>query len=236
MRKGSKTSPRSLGARELLANPRRSHDRHRGLRARCNATPSADSSTYRHQDQHLVIASQSRKSVRRPRRLSNSHGRARPDIRPSSQIVGHRARCDQPLIVSRLTVEQLVASARCQISQLTRGAQFLTAPTAPLYLPQARFPSSEAFGRRPPSAPQHLSSGRHPKPLYGAYPCQVASGGAVESFYHVSRLHLRHGQLPCSAALSGQAQSRLRRAEGAGLDGECAVRAIIIVAATYKGH
>jgi hypothetical protein len=28
----------------------------------------------------------------------------------------------------------------------------------------------------------------------------------------------------------------LRRAEGAGLDGECAVRAIIIVAATYKGH
>jgi hypothetical protein len=98
MRKGSKTSPRSLGARELLANPRRSHDRHRGLRARCNATPSADSSTYRHQDQHLVIASQSRKSVRRPRRLSNSHGRARPDIRPSSQIVGHRARCDQPLI------------------------------------------------------------------------------------------------------------------------------------------
>src|ERR1700751_6272074 len=31
-------------------------------------------------------------------------------------------------------------------------------------------------------------------------------------------------------------QSRLRRAEGAALDGECAVRAIIIVAATYKGH
>jgi hypothetical protein len=28
----------------------------------------------------------------------------------------------------------------------------------------------------------------------------------------------------------------LRRAEGAGLDGECAVRAIIIVAATNKGH
>jgi hypothetical protein len=31
-------------------------------------------------------------------------------------------------------------------------------------------------------------------------------------------------------------QSRLRRAEGAGLDGECADRAIMIVAATYKGH
>jgi hypothetical protein len=118
--------------------------------------------------------------------------------------------------VSRLTVEQLVALARCQISQLSRGAQFLTAPTAPLYLPQARFPSSEAFGRRPPSAPQHLSSGRHPKPLYGAYPCQVASGG-VESFYHVSRLHLWHGQRPGSAALSGQAPTPLaaRRRRGA---------------------
>jgi len=33
---------------------------------------------------------------------------------------------------------------------------------------------------------------------------------------------------PCSAARAVQAQSRLRRAEGAGLDGECAVRAIII--------
>ena len=43
-----------------------------------------------------------------------------------------------------------------------------------------------------------------PKPLYGAYRCQVESGGTVESFCPVTRLHLRHGQLPCSAALSGQ--------------------------------
>ena len=34
-----------------------------------------------------MTASQSRKSARRARRLSTGHGRARPDIQPSSQIV-----------------------------------------------------------------------------------------------------------------------------------------------------
>jgi len=41
---------------------------------------------------------------------------------------------------------------------------------------------------------------------------------------------------PLLGCAERQAQSRLRRAEGAGLDRECAVRAIIIVAATYKSH
>ena len=53
---------------------RRSHDHHRGLRARCNATASADSSTDRNQDRHLMTASQSRKSARRARWLSTGHG------------------------------------------------------------------------------------------------------------------------------------------------------------------
>ena len=55
----------------------RSHDHHRSLRARRNATPSADRSNERHQDRHLMTASQSRKSARRARRLSTGHGRAR---------------------------------------------------------------------------------------------------------------------------------------------------------------
>src|SRR5882672_11396003 len=75
------------------------------------------------------------------------------------------------------------------------------------------------------------------KTLYGAYWCQGESGGAVESFCHVTRLHLRHGQPFARLRRAVKPQSRLRRAEGAGLDRECAVRAIIIVAATtYKGH
>ena len=80
------------------------------------------------------------------------------------------------------------------------------------------------------------SSCRRPKTLYGAYWCQGESVGAVESFCHVTRLHLRHGQPLARLRRAVKPQSRLRRAEGAGLDGECAVRAIIIVAATYKGH
>src|SRR5882672_2689004 len=75
-----------------------------------------------------------------------------------------------------------------------------------------------------------------PKTLYGAYWCQGESGGAVESFCHVTRLHLRHGQPFARLRRAVKPQSRLRRAEGAGLDRECAVRAIIIVAATYKSH
>src|SRR6267154_4134521 len=81
------------------------------------------------------------------------------------------------------------------------------------------------------------SSCRHPKTLYGVYWCQGESGDAVESFCHVTRSHLRHGQPLAWLRRAVKPQSRLRRAEGAGLDGECAVRAIIIVAATtYKGH
>ena len=72
------------------------------------------------------------------------------------------------------------------------------------------------------------SSCRRPKTLYGAYWRQGESGGAVESFCHVTGLHLRHGQPLARLRRAVKPQSRLRRAEGAGLDGECAVRAIII--------
>ena len=70
-----------------LSMLRRSHDHHRGVRARCNATASADSSNERHQDRHLVTASQSCKSARHARWLSTSHGKARSDY-PS--IVANR--------------------------------------------------------------------------------------------------------------------------------------------------
>src|SRR6185312_873663 len=40
-------------------------------------------------------------------------------------------------------------SASIQIRQLTRGSQIPIAPAAPHYVPCARFPPLEAFGRRP---------------------------------------------------------------------------------------
>jgi hypothetical protein len=72
--------------------------------------------------------------------------------------------------------------------------------------------------------------------LLWGYWCQGESGGAVESFCHVTRLHLRHGSPLARVRRAVKPQSRLRRAGGAGLDGERAARAIIVVAATYKGH
>ena len=58
----------------------------------------------------------------------------------------------------------------------------------------------------------------------------------IESFCHVTQLHCGTAALFLGCAERSKPRSRVRRAEGAGLDGECADRAIIIVAATYKGH
>jgi hypothetical protein len=61
-----------------------------------------------------MTAPKSRKSARRARWLSTSHGRACPDIRQSSQIVRQVMEFDatRRSFVSRFTVEQLVPSAR----------------------------------------------------------------------------------------------------------------------------
>jgi len=138
---------------------------------------------------------------------------------------------------SRQWADPPAASCRCYIHPPAwRRYQIPIAPAAP---PVPNFPRLRAlalFGRRPPQRVEG-SSCRRPKTLYGAYWRQGESGGAVESFCHVTRLHLRHGQPFARLRRAVKPQSRLRRAEGAGLDRECAVRAIIIVAATtYKGH
>ena len=61
-----------------------------------------------------MTVTQSRRSVHRARCLSTGHGRARPDIRLSSQIVGQLIELDatRRSLGSRFTVAQLVASAR----------------------------------------------------------------------------------------------------------------------------
>lgn len=61
-----------------------------------------------------MTASQSCKSDHRARRLSTGHGRARPDVRLSSQTVRQFTEFNAARrpFVGRLTVEQPVASAR----------------------------------------------------------------------------------------------------------------------------
>jgi hypothetical protein len=109
-----------------LSMLRRSHDHHRGLRARCNAAESADSSDDRHQGRHLMSASQSCKSAHRARWLSTAHDRVCPDIRQSSQIVGQLVELDiRRAFVSGFTVAQLVGPPR---SQSTNSPAALKSP------------------------------------------------------------------------------------------------------------
>lgn len=63
-----------------------------------------------------MIASQSRKSVRRARWLSTGHGRARSDIQPSSQIVRQLMKFDatRRSFIRGSTVARLAGSARPQ--------------------------------------------------------------------------------------------------------------------------
>ena len=93
---------------------RRSHDHHRGVRARCNATASADSSNQPHQARHLITMSQSRKSAPHSRCLSTSHGRAHSDIRQTSQIARQLAQVDATYrsFIGCFTVAQLVGPTR----------------------------------------------------------------------------------------------------------------------------
>jgi hypothetical protein len=106
-----------------LSMLRRSHARHRGLRARVNASASADSSNDCRQARHLMTASQSRKSGHRSRRLSIGHGRARSNIQLASQIVRQFIMPDaisRPF-TSRFTVGQLAGAARAR-SQISPAA------------------------------------------------------------------------------------------------------------------
>ena len=149
---------------------RRSHDHHRGLRSAVQRPdigrqlqPPSSGSTPHDRDlnpANLLVAA---------RWLSTGHGRARSDFQLASQIVRQFIdvrRAPMARFISRFTVGPLAGSARPQSHSLTRGAQIPIALAAPLYVPYARFPSLEAFGRRPPNAPRRPSSGRHPKPLY----------------------------------------------------------------------
>jgi hypothetical protein len=71
-----------------------------------------------------------------------------------------------------------------------RRGQIPIAPAAPSVPNTPRFPALALFGRRPPERVDDLCIPASENLVWGDW-CQGESGGAVESFCHVTRLHLR---------------------------------------------
>ena len=102
----------------------------------------------------------------------------------------------------------------------------------PHYLP-TRFRALALFGRRPPQRVVRSSLPASENLVWGLSVSREKSP-RTESFCHVIRLRCGTATLLLGCAERSKPRSRVRRAEGAGLDGECAARVTIIVAATYK--
>ena len=153
---------------------RRSHDHHRGLRARRNATASAVISNHRSQDRYLMsaILSSQIQTTDRSRRSSIRQGGARPNalLRPQR---GHRSswlKADLPHLRranhARKRRPPTRSMASLTITHLGRRAQISIAPAAP---PPPRPAVSFLGGFRTP-APLSVFVGtsvigRHPKPF-----------------------------------------------------------------------
>ncbi len=148
---------------------RRPHDRHRGLRARCDAAPSAGRSSHRHQDRHLMTAqSPSCKTARHARWLSTGHGGVHPNLHLSSPIGRQSYSSATPPTAhspaappsrSLLHPSDLNLPTRPQRSNPHRACRATTRP-----------PCAVSFlgGFRTPAAanmPRRHGCGRHPKPF-----------------------------------------------------------------------
>jgi hypothetical protein len=99
-----------------------------------------------------------------------------------------------------------------------------TQAAAALHFP--RVPSLEAFGRRPRCQPNHRERPSSETLVWGLSVSRKNSP-CTESFCHVIRLHCGTAALLLGCAERSEPRSRVRRAEGAGLDRECADRATI---------
>ena len=121
------------------------------------------------------------------------------------------------------------------------ASQILSVCPRPSYPPSEDGPTS-AYCKGLPDAGRSRCAwrgpswgwGRHPKTLYGACRCQEKNRHALKLFCHVIRLHCGTAALLLGCAERSQPRSCVRRAEGAGVDRECAARVQNAVAATCK--
>ena len=147
---------------------------------------------------------------------------AQPTAHSSAPTRSHWLHCK--IVSARLTFAVRHCRSRPQISIAFLSRRPPAAPKAH-YLP-TRFRALALFGRRLSERVVRSSAAG-----VGLSLSTKESHHACESFCHVIRLHCGTATPLLGCAERSKPRSRLRRAEGAGLDGECADRAIIIVAA-----
>ena len=125
-----------------------------------------------------MTASHPRKSDRHTRCLSTGHGRARPDIRLSPQIVRQLTEFDatRRSSSSRFHHPPACWSASTPFTHLIRGTQIPIAQAAHTHVPLPRFPPLEVCGRRPPVHAAPPSWGRHPQTFRSGHSLRFTEG------------------------------------------------------------
>ena len=113
-----------------------------------------------------MTASHPRKSDRCTRCLSTGHGRARPDIPLSSQIVRQLIEFDATRRSSsnRFTVHRLAGAPRTPFTHLIPRHSNPHSPRRATHVPLPRFPPLEVCVRRPRCTPRHRDGAGIRKP------------------------------------------------------------------------
>jgi hypothetical protein len=120
----------------------------------------------------------------------------------------------------------IAATAAPQPHQAIPRGSIPIAPAAPPVHYRPRFRALALFGRRPHQRVEGSSSPASKNLVWGLSVSRKNSP-CTESFCHVIRLHCGTAALLLGCAERSEPRSRVRRAEGAGLDRECADRATI---------
>jgi hypothetical protein len=155
---------------------------------------------------------------RRSARSARSH---------TANLLAQRAiRLFTPTRTPTLQGKAIGSAASLQRPQHSRRGQIPIAPAAPSVPHTPRFRALALFGRWPPQRVDGLGIPASENLVWGLSVSRKNSP-CTESFCHVIRLHCGTAALLLGCAERSEPRSRVRRAEGAGLDRECADRATI---------
>ena len=146
--------------------------------------------------------------------------------RVANLLTHHALHSFAPTRLPLLGRKPIVTSAPLQPPQAIPRGQIPIAPAAPPLHHCPRFRALALFGRGRQSAWKGSSLPAAENLVWGLSVSRKNSP-CTESFCHVIRLHCGTAALLLGCAERSEPRSRVRRAEGAGLDRECADRATI---------